>query len=148
MKKKGHCVCVYLMRAFFFFVHMQKNVLLDGRLEGLRTNLDKQTLFVTHLFTSYSHNYTCSLWNHSDNRSTASQKQKYHIVTQLIGQLLVYFMTLLVQICITLRLLLLVIVGGCLGLESFRFYICFSDMIKMGFINAQLDSHRQTNVSS
>ena len=133
------CVCVH-----FFFMH----VLLAGRLEGLRTSLDKQTSCLPHLFTSYSHNYTCSLRNHSDNRSTVPQKQKkYLIVKQLIGQFLVYFMALLVQICITLRLPLLVVVRGCLSLKSFSFYFCISVMIKMGFINAQFDSHRQTYVS-
>lgn len=107
--------------------------------------MDKQTLCVTHLFTSYSHNYTCSLWNCSDNRATAPLKQKYYIVKQLIGQLLVYFMTLLVQICVTLRLLVLYFVAGrcqvCLDLERLSFYFSVSDMIQMGFMNAQLDSH-------
>ena len=75
------------------------------------------------------------------------QKQKYYIVEQLIGQLLVYLTALLVQICITLCLLLLVIVRGWLGLKSFGFYFCFSVMIKMGYIMAEFDSHRQTDVS-
>lgn len=73
--------------------------------------------------------------------------QKYHIVKQLFGQLLVYFMALLVVICITLCLLLLVIVRGFLGHESSTFYFCFSVVIKMDLNNAQLDSHRQTIVS-
>lgn len=120
---------------------------LAGRLEGLRTSLDKQTLRLPHLLTSYSHNYTCSLRIHSDNRCTVPQKQKYRIVKQLIGHLLVYFTALLVQICISLRLPLLVIVRGWRGLESFSFYFCFSVMMNMGFINAQFDSHRQTNVN-
>lgn len=128
----------------FFFVHVHKHVLLAGRLEGLRTSLDKQTLCLPHLFTSYSHNYTCSLKNCSDNRSMIPQKQKYHIVKQLIGQLPVYFTALSVQICITLCFPWLVIVRDWLRLESFSFYFCFSVMIKMGFINAQFDSHRQT----
>lgn len=123
----------------FFSLH----VLLAGRLEGLRTSLDKQTLHLPHLFTSYPHNYTCSQRNRSDNGSTAPQKQKYHIVKQLIGQLLVYFTALLVQICIALCLPLLVIVRGWLALESFSFYFCFSVMIKMRFIDAQFDSYRQ-----
>lgn len=93
-----------------------------------------------HLFTSYSHKYMCSRRNHGDNRSTVPQKQKYHIVKQHIGQLLVYFTALLVQICITLCLPLLVIVRSWLSLESFRFYFCFFAMIKMGFIIAQLES--------
>lgn len=109
-------VCMYALH--IFFVHVHKHVALAGRLEGLRTSLDKQTSCLPHLFTSYSHNYTCSLRNHGDNRSTVPQKQKYHIVKQLIGQLLVYFTALLVQICIFLRLPLLVIVRGWLGLES------------------------------
>lgn len=128
-------------------VHVHKRVLLAGRLEGLRTSLDKQTPCLPHLFTSYSHNYTCSLRNHSDNRSTVPQKQKYHIVKQLIGQLLVYFTALSVQIYIALRLPSSVIVRGWLGVESFSFYFCYSVMIKMGFINAQFDSRRQTNIS-
>lgn len=121
-KRKGHCVCVACI--FFFFMHVHKHVLLADRLEGLRTSLDKQTSCLPHLFTSYSHNYMCSLRNHSDNRSTVPQKQKYRIVKQLIGQLLVYFTALLVQICITLHLPLLVIVRGWQGLESFSFYFC------------------------
>lgn len=100
------------------------------------------------MFSSYLLNYVCSLWNKSNNRSRVPQKQKYYNVQQLIGQLLVYFMTLLVQICIILGLLLLVIVSSCLGLKTLGFYFCFSDTMKMGFINAQLDSHRQVNVSS
>lgn len=80
-----------------------------GRLEGLRTSLDKQTLRPPHLLTSYSHNYTCSPRNRGDNRSTVPQKQKRLIVKQLIGQLLVYFMVPSVQICITLCLPLLVL---------------------------------------
>lgn len=110
-------VCLYVCVAYFF-VHVHKHVALAGRLEGLRTSLDKQTSCLPHLFTSYSHNYTCSLRNHGDNRSMVPQKQKYHIVKQLIGQLLVYFTALLVQICIFLRLPLLVIVRGWLCLES------------------------------
>lgn len=35
------------MLAYFVFMHVQRNVLLDARLEGLRTNLDKQTLRVS-----------------------------------------------------------------------------------------------------
>lgn len=146
-KKKGHCVCVCVYVCMHFFVHVHKHALLVGRLEGLRTSLDKQTLCLPHLFTSYSHNYTCSLRNHSDNRPTVPQKQKYHIVKQLIGQLLIYFTALLVQICITLCLPLLVIVRCWLGLESFSSYFCFSVMIKMGFIIAQFYSHGQTNAS-
>lgn len=137
------CACMYA--CILFFVHVHKHVSLAGRLEGLRTSLDKQTLCWPHLFTSYSHNYTCSPRNRSDNRSTVPQKQKYRIVEQLIGQLLVYFTALLVQICITLCLPLLVIVRGWLGLGSFSFYFCSSVMTEMGFINAQFGSHRQTN---
>lgn len=132
------CVCC---------VHMHMHALLVGRLEGLRTGLDKQTLCLPHLFTSSSHNYTCSLRNHSDNRPTVPQKQKYHIVKQLIGQLLIYFTALSVHICITFCLLLLVVVRCWLGLESFSFYFCISFMIKMGFIIAQFYSHWQTNAS-
>lgn len=139
-------VCVYVY-VHIFSCMCTSMFLLAGRLEGLRTSLDKQTLGLPHLFTSYSHNYTCSLRYHSDHRSTVPQKQKYHIVKQLIGQLLVYFTALLVQICITLCLPLLVIVRGWLGLESFSFYFCFSVMRKMGFANAQFDSLRQTCVS-
>lgn len=95
MKKKGQCVracvCVYTC-VHISCVH--KHALLAGRLEGLRTSLDKQTSCLPHLFTSYSHNYTCSLRNHGDNRSTVPQKQNYHIVKQLTGQLLVYFTAL------------------------------------------------------
>lgn len=138
-------VCMYASRVFFLRVH--RRVSLAGRLEGLRTSSDKQTSCLPHLFTSYSHNYTCSQRNRCDNGSTASQKQKYHIVKQLIGQLLVYFTALPAQICITLRLPLLVIVRGWLGLESFRVYFCFSVMMRMGFVNAQFDSHRRTDVS-
>lgn len=145
-QRRKDTVCVYACILFFFrVVHVHKHVSLAGRLEGLRTSLDKQTLCRPHLFTSYSPNYTCSPRNRSDNRSTVPQKQKYRIVEQLIGQLLVYFMALLVQICITLCLPWLVIVRGWLGLGSFSFYFCSSVMTEMGFINAQFDSHRQTN---
>lgn len=137
-------VCVYVHG---FCLHVHKHALLVGRLEGLRTRLDKQTSCLPHLFTSYSHNYTCSLRNHSDNRPTVPQKQEYHIVKQLIRNLLICFTALLVQICITLCLPLMVIVRCWLGLESFSFYFCSSVMMKMGFIIAQFHSHGQTNVS-
>lgn len=140
------CVCAWVW-SVFVCVHVHRLVFLAGRLEGLRTSLDKQTLCLPHLLTSYSHNYTCSLRIHGDNRCTAPQKQKYHVVKQLIGHLLVYFTALLVQICISLRLPLLVIVRGWRGLESFSFYFCFLVMMKMGFINAQFDSHKQTDVN-
>lgn len=91
-------------------VYVHKHALLAGRLEGLRTTLDKQTLCLAHLFTSHSHNYTCSQRNYSYNRSVLPLEQKYHIVKQPIGQLLVYFIALLVHICITLCLPSLVIV--------------------------------------
>lgn len=117
------------------------------RLEGLGTGLDKQTLVcpicspATLITTRVLRGATVK------NGSTVPQKQKYHIVKQLIGQLLVYFTALLVQICIPFCLPLLVIVRGWLGLDSFSFYFCFSVMTKMGFINSQFDSHRQTNAS-
>lgn len=99
---------------FFFFVPLgvcvHKHALLAGRLEGLRTTLDKQTLRLAHLLTSYSHNYTCSQRNYSYNRSVLPPEQKHHIVKQPIGQLLVYFIALPVHICITLCLPSLVIV--------------------------------------
>ncbi len=125
-------------------MHVHKHVFLAGRLEGLRTSLDKQTLCLPHLLTSYSHNHTCSRRIRGDNRCTVPQTQKDHIVKQLIGHLLVYFTTLSVQICLSLCLPLLAIVRGWLGLVSLSFYFCFSVMIKMGFINAQFDSRRQT----
>lgn len=71
------CVCVY--------VHTCALTLAD-RLEGLGTSLDKQTLCLAHLFTSSSHNYRCSLRNHSDNQSMVPSKQKFLVVKQLIGQ--------------------------------------------------------------
>lgn len=50
MKKTGHCVsahlCVCIFMRALFFMHVQTNVLLDGRLEGLRTSSNKQTLCV------------------------------------------------------------------------------------------------------
>lgn len=131
----------------FFCVCVHRHALLAGRLEGLRTSLDKQTSCLPHLFTSYSHNYTCSPRNHSDNRSTVPQKQKYHIVKRLIGHLLVYFIALSVQICIALLLPLVTIVRGWRGPQSFVFYFCISVMIKTGFIIAQFGSRRQTGVT-
>lgn len=124
-------------------VYVHRHAMLAGRLDSLRTTLDKQTLCLAHLFTSYSRNYTCSPRNRGDNRSMLPPKQKSHIVKQHIGQLLVYFIALLMQICFTLCLPLLVIFRD---QQSFSFYFSLFVMIRMGFIIAQLDSCRQTSV--
>ena len=123
--------------------------MLAGRLEGLRTSLDKQTSCLPHLFTSSSHNYTCSPRNHSDNRSTVPHKQKKipYCKTTHWTVLLVYFTAPSVHICTTLRLLLLVIVRGWRGLRSLSFHFCFSVMTKTGFIIAQFGSYRQSNAT-
>lgn len=140
--KRG--LCVWMDGCMAVCVH--KHALLADRLEGLRTTLDKQTLCLAHLFTSYPHNYSCSQRNYSYNRSALRLEQKYHIEKQPIGQLLVYFIALLVHV---LHHSLFTLVGHCqgwLGLESFTFYFCFFVMIKMGFIIAQFQSYRQTSV--
>lgn len=117
--ERALCACIHAFLLFYFFcMHVHKHALLAGRLKGLRTTLDKQTWCLPHLFTSYSKIYMCSRRNCSDNRSAVPQERKYHIVEQHIGQLLVYFMALLLQICITLCLPLLAIVRVWPGLES------------------------------
>lgn len=60
---KGHYTCVCALA-----LHVHRHALLAGRLEGLRTSLDKQTSCLAHLFTSSSHNYTQSQRSCSDNR--------------------------------------------------------------------------------
>lgn len=130
----------------FFCVHVHRHALLAGRLEGLRTSLDKQTSCLPHLFTSYSHNYTCSPRNHSDNRSTVPQKQKipYCKTAHWTFACLLYS-----SLGPDLHNSSFTLGGHCQGLarsSEFCFYFCISVMIKMGFIIAQFDSHRQTSV--
>lgn len=119
---------------FYFCIHAcmctrMRCWLADWRVSGQTP--EKQTSCLPHLFASYLHNSVCSPRNHADNRSAAPQKQKYHIVKQHIGQLVVYFTALLVQICITLCLPLLVIVSGWRGLKFSGFYFCFVVMTKV-----------------
>lgn len=46
---KGHYTCMCALA-----LHVDRHALLAGRLEGLRTSLDKQTSCLAHLFTSSS----------------------------------------------------------------------------------------------